>query len=259
MNFLMTYELLENLQEDSGKNRYLVSYYESGVKKSFTVIAASKEEAKSIAWSKVDADDIWVELDESVDDPENLSEAKRVISDPDILYHYTNPNPLYKILTADCLKSNIHCNAVCLTTDEDYKIYDYPCGIQFSREKLISDGYELVEFDEFDDDAESAGESEERIYEDITNVTKYITAVYVDWDKIEIVQSPEGYRIADAKYEACGEVEEYSLLLSQFRFLLMRLGMKGIKVVETGKPQYGKYHLDDSGTLKYGGKVMAFA
>jgi hypothetical protein len=197
-------------------------------------------------------------LENLADDSENLSEAKRVVSDPDILYHYTNPNPLHRILTDDCLRSNIHLNAVCLTTDKDYKIYDYPCGIQFSREKLISDGYELVEFDEFADDAESAGESEERIYEDITNVSKYITAVHVDWNKIAIVQSPEGYRVADAKYETYGEGEEYSLLLSQFRFFLMRLNMKGIKVIETGKPQYGKYYLDDSGNLKYGGKIMVF-
>jgi hypothetical protein len=197
-------------------------------------------------------------LENLADDSENLSEAKRVVSDSDILYHYTNPNPLYRILTDGVLKSNIHLNAVCLTTDKDYKIYDYPCGIQFSREKLISDGYELVEFDEFADDAESAGESEERIYEDITNVSKYITAVHVDWNKIAIVQSPEGYRVADAKYETYGEGEEYSLLLSQFRFFLMRLNMKGIKVIETGKPQYGKYYLDDSGNLKYGGKIMVF-
>jgi hypothetical protein len=197
-------------------------------------------------------------LESLTDDSENLSEAKRIISDPDILYHYTNPNPLHRILTDDILKSNVHLNAVCLTTDKDYKIYDYPCGIQFSREKLVNDGYELVEFDEFADDAESAGESEERIYEDITNVTKYITAVHIDWNKIAIVQSPDGYRVADAKYEAYGEGEEYSLLLSQFRFFLMRLSMKGIKVIETGKPQYGKYHLDDSGNLRYGGKVMAF-
>lgn len=206
MNFLLTYNLLENMQENA----------------------------------------------------ETLFEAKRVISDPDILYHYTNPNPLYRIISEDCLKSNVHLQAVCLTTDKDYKIYDYPCGIQFSRERLLEDGYELVEFDELADDAESAGESEERIYEDITNVTKYITAIYIDWNKIAIVQSPEGYRVADAKYEAYGESEEYSMLLSQFRFFLMRLGMKGIKVVETGNPQYGKYYLDDSGKLRYGGKLMAF-
>jgi hypothetical protein len=190
---------------------------------------------------------------------ENLYEAKRVISNPDVLYHYTNPNPLYKIITEDCLRSNVHLNAVCLTTDKDYKIYDYPCGIQFSRAKLVNDGYELVEFDEFAHETDKAGESEERIYEDIKNVSKYITAVYVDWDKIAIVKSPEGYyRIADAKYEDYGEGEEYSLMLSQFRLFLMRLGMMGIKVIETGNPRYGMYHLDDSGNLKYGGKVLAF-
>ena len=195
---------------------------------------------------------------EALKELDDLYEAKRVISDPDILYHYTNPNPLYRILTEDCLRANVHLNAVCFTTDKDYKIYDYPCGIQFSRERLTKDGYELVEFDELADDPNAAGESEERLYKDITDVSKYITTVYIDWNKIAIVQSPEGYRIADAVYEARGESEEYSMLLSKFRFFLMRLGMKGIKVVETGNPQYGKYYLDDSGNLRPGGKLMAF-
>ena len=195
---------------------------------------------------------------EAIKELDDLYEARRVISDSDILYHYTNPNPLYRILSEDCLRSNVHLKAVCFTTDKDYKIYDYPCGLQFSRELLVKDGYELVEFDEFADDQNSAGESEERIYKDITEVSKYITAVHIDWNKIAIVQSKDGYRIADAVYEAYGESEEYSMLLSQFRFFLMRLGMKGIKVIETGTPQYGKYYLDASGKLRYGGKLMAF-
>lgn len=182
-----------------------------------------------------------------------LYEAKRVVSGQDILYHYTNPTPLLKIFTEDCLRADIHLHAVCLTTDKDYIIYDYPCGIQFSREKLTQAGYELVEFDEFADDPDSRGESEERIYKNITDVSKYATVVYVDWNKIPIAQSAEGDRIADATYDEQGnENESYDLMLVDFISLLDILKRKGITVKENGSPMYGEYYLDASGKLHYG-------
>ena len=98
---------------------------------------------------------------------DNLYEAQRVIHDVDILYHYTNPTPFLKIFTEDCLRADVNLKAVCLTTDRDYHIYGYPCGIQFSRKRLLDAGYELVPFDELADDPEAEGESEERIYENI--------------------------------------------------------------------------------------------
>jgi hypothetical protein len=183
----------------------------------------------------------------------SLYEAKRVISDTDILYHYTNPTPLLKIFTEDCLRADVHLQAVCLTTDKDYIIYDYPCGIQFSREKLTQAGYELVEFDEFADDPDSRGESEERIYKNITDVSKYVTVVYVDWDKIPVVQSPEGDRIADAVYDEHGnENESYDLMLDDFKAILNNLKSKGIIVKENGSPMFGEYYLDAYGKLCYG-------
>lgn len=189
---------------------------------------------------------------------ESLNEAKRVISDVDTLYHYTNPTPFLKIFTEDCLRGDIHTNAVCLTTDRDYIIYDYPCGIQLSRSRLEADGYELEPFDEFAYDADGAGESEERINGNIENLSKYVTAVYINWQgrgeaEIAIVQSADGDRIADAYYDEHGdEQEKYDLKLSDFISLLSELRSKGIRVHEQGKPVSGEYYLDAEGKLQYG-------
>lgn len=184
---------------------------------------------------------------------DDLYEAKRIISDADILYHYTNPTPLLKIFIGDCLRGDVHLNAVCLTTDKNYIIYDYPCGIQFSRKKLTQDGYELVPFDEYEDDPDSAGESEERIYGNIDNVSRYTTAVHINWDNISIVQSAEGDRIADAVYDEQGnEGETYDLMLSDFKALLDTLRQKGIDVIEKGSPMSGEYYLDINQVLHYG-------
>ena len=183
----------------------------------------------------------------------SLYEAKRIISDVDALYHYTNPTPLFKIFTEDCLRADVHLNAVCLTTDRDYVIYDYPCGMRLSRKKLTEAGYELVPFDEFEDDEEASGESEERIYGNVDNLSNYVTAVFIDWDKIPVVQSTEGDRIADAVYDEHGnEHESYDLMLSDFRAFLNKLNIKGIKVNEKGSPMAGEYYLDAEGKLVYG-------
>lgn len=40
---------------------YSISWHENGVSKSFTLQACDADEAKQIAWSRVDADDIYVE------------------------------------------------------------------------------------------------------------------------------------------------------------------------------------------------------
>lgn len=48
----------------SSLKTYEVTYYEDGVKKTFTVQASRRSEAESIAWSRVDADSLYVtELD----------------------------------------------------------------------------------------------------------------------------------------------------------------------------------------------------
>ena len=184
---------------------------------------------------------------------DNLYEAKRIISNEDILYHYTNPTPLLKIFREECLRGDVHLKAVCLTTDKDYVIYGYPCGIQLSRKKLTQAGYELIKFDEFEDDPDSAGESEERIYGNIDNISRYTEAIYINWENISVVQSADGDRIADAVYDEFGnENETYDLMLSDFKELLAALEQKGIKIIEKGSPMYGEYYLDINRELQYG-------
>lgn len=182
----------------------------------------------------------------------SLEEAKRIISDPDILYHWTNPTPLFHIFTENCLRADIHLKAVCLTTDENYRIYGYPCGIHFSRKKLLDDGYQLDLVDEFEDDP-FGGESEERIYKNIENVAKYVVAVYVNWNHIDVVRAKDGDRIADADYDEEGnENENYNLRLSNFMNLLDSLKSKGIKIIQEGQPEYDEYYLDNNDKLVYG-------
>lgn len=182
---------------------------------------------------------------------ENIQEALRVVSDPDKLYHWTNPLPFFKIFNEDCLRADVHLNAVCLTTDQNYQIYGYPCGMQLSREKLAKAGHELIPFDEFEHDTTSKGESEERIEGNIDNLSKYVEIVFINWDNIELVASVEGYRIADATYEAGtnNENECYDLMYTDFRKLLTSLKSKGIRVLAKSKP-HCNYHLDDAGKLR---------
>lgn len=56
--FLEAFEELNKL--DEGLKTFKISYYEDGVKKSFTVQASSKAEAEQIGWSRVDADSLYV-------------------------------------------------------------------------------------------------------------------------------------------------------------------------------------------------------
>lgn len=183
---------------------------------------------------------------------EAITESRRIISDPDVLYHFTNPTPLLNIINQNCLKSTVHLDAVCFTTDANYQIYEYPCGMQFSRSKLESHGYELVPFDEYEEISDMSSESEERVYEDITDVIECLTSVSINWNSIEIVQSKDGDRIADAVYIDQEEHESYDLRLDDFKAMLKTLSDHGIKVIENGAPRFGEYYLDDSGKLCYG-------
>jgi hypothetical protein len=47
-------------QTKQGPTTWRVSYYEGGVKKSFTVQAETRQQAEYRAWSQVDADSLWV-------------------------------------------------------------------------------------------------------------------------------------------------------------------------------------------------------
>lgn len=188
---------------------------------------------------------------------DQLYEAKRVIHDVDVLYHFTNPTPFLKIFSNDTLRADVKLKAVCLTTDKEYRIYGYPCGIQLSRKKLQEAGYELIQFDEFADDPDAAGESEERVLGNIEQLSKYVTAVHIYWQdswegaEIAIAQSSQGHRICDAVYDDQGnEDESYDLMLKDFTDLLDTLKSKGIKVIEYGAPHAG-YYLTDDGRLEY--------
>ena len=64
MHFNFNAPVLEAFEElnklDEGLKTFKISYYEDGVKKSFTVQASSKAEAEQIGWSRVDADSLYV-------------------------------------------------------------------------------------------------------------------------------------------------------------------------------------------------------
>ena len=64
MHFNFDAPVLEAFDElnklDEGLKTFKISYYEDGVKKSFTVQASSKAEAEQIGWSRVDADSLYV-------------------------------------------------------------------------------------------------------------------------------------------------------------------------------------------------------
>ena len=72
MDFLETWTELNKLNEwsymntpskstgSSSKKTYEVTYHEDGVQKKFTVQAYSNAEAEHIAWSRVDADSLYV-------------------------------------------------------------------------------------------------------------------------------------------------------------------------------------------------------
>lgn len=61
-SFSEVYEELSKMNEGAQK-KYRISYREDedGPRRSFIVVAGSEAEAKQIAWSRVDTDDIWVE------------------------------------------------------------------------------------------------------------------------------------------------------------------------------------------------------
>ena len=192
---------------------------------------------------------------------EPMTEAMRIISNPDILYHATEAANLYKILTDDTLKGSVNTraniNAVCLTTDANYTIYDYPCKLQFSRELLTKGGYEFIPYDEFADDTESRGESEERILGDITEVSKYLTAVHVNWDRIAIAKSvkpgAEGSYISGPKYDEYNnnEGETWDLRYEDFIDALKKLQASGVYIIQEGRKVY-RYWIDRNGKLQSG-------
>jgi hypothetical protein len=195
-------------------------------------------------------------LENLTDDQEDLSEAKRIISDVDALFHYTDPLALFNIFDDNALRADVHGDGVCFTTDCDYTIYGYPCGIRVSRKKLEQAGYELVPYDEFPDE-KGRGESEERVYKTISNLTDYVTVVYVDWSQISIIASSSGWRVVGAKYteSASGlpETDDFSLYVEDFLDLLQWLKNKGIRVAEIGEPYYDRrQYLEDDGTIARG-------
>jgi hypothetical protein len=204
MNFLLTYNLLENLVEES--------------------------------------------------DSKITEGGRRIISHPDILYHYTRPLAMMNIFKEDTLRADLNCNAVCFTTDATYPIYDQPCGLVFSRSKITAAGYTLEEFDDFEEIAynpDGSSESEERVNENVVGISKMVTEVKVKWDRIGIVDSPKGHVIEDVYYDKQGkEHDTWDLTLKEFTQFLESLKAKGIVITEIGKPAKPTTTLVN-GKLKY--------
>jgi hypothetical protein len=172
---------------------------------------------------------------------ESLTEDdRRIVSHPDILYHYTRPLAVMNIFKEDSMRVDLNCEAVCFTTDAGYQIYDQPCGLIFSRKKITDAGYELKEYDDFEEleyNPEGTSESEERVYENINGVSNLVTGVIIKWDCIGILDSPEGHRIEDIYYDDNGnDHDTYELRLEDFTKFLETLKARGIKVQEIGKP-----------------------
>ena len=83
-------------------------------------------------------------------------------------------------------------------------------------------------------------------------MSRYVTAVHINWNNISLVQSAEGDRVADAIYDEEGnEDETYDLMFADFQALLSSLKAKGIRVIEKGSPVTGEYYLDSDGILQY--------
>lgn len=204
---------------------------------------------------------------------ENLEEGTKVVSDPDALFHYTTPLPFCRILRDNVLKAGVNGDAVCFTTDDQYRIYGYTCGFQFSRKKMEAAGYDLEDYNDalaFDPDwEEERTESEERVYKDVTNLKDLLTAVHIHWSPegmtqdqapddydnryafIEVAQSAKGDMIGDQDYKS-GDLLVWKINMTYFRKQLNELKAKGIKVYEYGTPMKDIYWLDNHGKLHSG-------
>lgn len=205
---------------------------------------------------------------------EGLGEAVKVVSDPDVLYHYTNPLPFCLILKSDSLRKDINEGAVCFTTDANYRIYGCPIGLQFSRQRLVDAGYDLEDYDDalaYDPDwEEEYSESEERIYETVTGIKKLLTAVHVHWSPegmtqdqapdsidypfIDVAQSTRGDIIGDDNPTATSLADSlvWKIPMSYFRRRLRELQAAGIKIYEYGAPMKDIYWLDENNELHDG-------
>jgi hypothetical protein len=207
---------------------------------------------------------LYEELEDlPVPETEELEESRRIVSDPDALYHYTNPGPLMNIFKTDCLRSDINTQAVCFTTDASYAIYGYPCGLKLSRAALEAAGYTLIPYDEWEGDSDHKGESEERVLGDVKGISGLVTEVIIHWQgesgawssrldpEIAIVNIDGMDYIADSEYDEKGnEGEGLDISLKDFLDFLDRLSASGIKVTEYGTPAVGKYVKSGEGPVR---------
>lgn len=107
--FMELLEELDSINEAPLKN-YRIVYYEDEVKKSFTVQAASKEEAEQIGWSRVDADSLYVseEINEATDKAASKAfwaAAKRGQID-DVSFHAAYDDELRELGLLDLFNSD---------------------------------------------------------------------------------------------------------------------------------------------------------
>jgi hypothetical protein len=216
----------------------------------------------------------------------NLEEAIRIGAGNDALYHYTNLIPFMKILKTDTMKrpDDHEDYAICFTTDEGYRIFEFCFGLQFSRERLAADGYDLLLWDDAEEDnpeyadfyrdhprAEDARtESEERIYDNIPNVSKYITDIHLHWspEGKTLDQASDDYDNEDAFIDIAHGKQGDKLIgyegpndrmvlvpMSEFKAVLLSLKSKGVQIHTYGTRMKKMYVYDERGKVH---KVPAY-
>ena len=217
---------------------------------------------------------------------ESLEEAIRIGAGNDALYHYTNLIPFMNILKTDTMKRPAEHEdyAICFTTDEGYRIYEFCFGLQFSRERLAADGYDLMLWDDAEEDnpeyadfyrdhprAEDARtESEERIYDNIPNVSKYITDIHLHWspEGKTLDQASDDYDNEDAFIDIAHGKQGDKLIgyegpndrmvlvpMSEFKAVLLSLKSKGVQIHTYGTRMKKMYVYDERGKVH---KVPAY-
>ena len=211
---------------------------------------------------------------------EGLEEAVRIGAGNDALYHYTNLIPFMNILKTDTMKrpDDHEDYAICFTTDEGYRIYEFCFGLQFSRERLAADGYDLMLWDDAEEDnpeyadfyrdhprAEDARtESEERIYDNIPNVSKYITDIHLHWspEGKTLDQASDDYDNEDAFIDIAHGKQGDKLIgyegpndrivlvpMSEFKAVLMSLKSRGVQIHTYGTRMRKMYVYDERGKV----------
>lgn len=107
------------------------------------------------------------------------------------LYHFTDQNSLFSILSKDRLFIGVHNNKtrlsddpwVSFTRNKHFNIYDQGAILVFDYDKLRND-YKVVPHGtgkgvDWDDDYVMSNQYEEKIFKDVTNLKRYLKEVII--------------------------------------------------------------------------------